>query len=319
MNATGKKGGGIVGITKTPSALSRWALSYNLRSHIAAQTSSMFYIHHADGLIHKETARERQNQDNEAKNTLHSTLQKFGVFSQTNGTLQSVATKYLAPPEIEHSLVQARSLGQAQLERFVEQRLLSSEREEEHEQEENVEENFRDPIRKNTPPTFASLYDIKSAPASSEKRMILHADRNILCRLLTAYEARCEGNLQTILKHELLAVPLSLVETNQTMRTGNKATLADVLTEKVKCPESITLQGHAALFIDGFALVSAVGKPVRAKTFGEFADCYLDAVLRKASGYKRIDVLFDRYRMHSTKAKQEPTHQEHNSSCTQSY
>ena len=108
--------------------------------------------------------------------------------SQTNGTLQNVATKDLATPEIEHSLVQARSLGQAQLERFVEQRLLSSEREEEHEQEENVEENFRDPIRKNTPPTFASLYDIKSAPVSSEKRMILHADRNILCRLLTAYE-----------------------------------------------------------------------------------------------------------------------------------
>ena len=33
LNGTGKYGGGIVGITKTPSAPSRWALSYNLRSH----------------------------------------------------------------------------------------------------------------------------------------------------------------------------------------------------------------------------------------------------------------------------------------------
>ena len=297
LNATGKKGGGIVGITKTPSALSRWALSYNLRSHIAAQTSAMFHVHHDDGLIHKETARERQKQDNEAENALHSTLQKFGVFSsQTNETLQNVATKDLATPEIEQSLVQARSLGQAQLERFVEQRLLSSER------EENVEENFRDPICNNTPPTFANLYDIKGAAASSEKRMILHADRNILCRLLTAYEARREVNLQAILKHELLPVPLSFIEINQTMRTGNKAILADVVTEKVKCPESITLQGHAALFIDGFALVAAIGKPERVKSFGEFADCYVDAVLRKGSGYKRIDVLFDRYWMHSIKA-----------------
>ena len=56
------------------------------------------------------------------------------------------------------------------------------------------------------------------------------------------------------------------------------------------------------MFIDGFALVAAIGKRERANTFGEFADCYVDAVLRKGSGYERIDVLFDRYRMHSIKA-----------------
>lgn len=38
LNATGKKGGGIVGITRTPSALSRWYISYNLRSHISHLT-----------------------------------------------------------------------------------------------------------------------------------------------------------------------------------------------------------------------------------------------------------------------------------------
>ena len=35
LNATGKKGGGIIGITKTSTALSRWALSYNLRSNMS--------------------------------------------------------------------------------------------------------------------------------------------------------------------------------------------------------------------------------------------------------------------------------------------
>ena len=65
-SATGKKGGGIAGITKTPSAVSRWALSHNLRYHIAAQTSAMFDIHHDDRLIHKESDKERQKQDNEA-------------------------------------------------------------------------------------------------------------------------------------------------------------------------------------------------------------------------------------------------------------
>jgi len=54
------KEGWIIGITKTPSVVSRWALSHNLRSHIAAQTSAMFDIHCDDRLIHKESAKERQ-------------------------------------------------------------------------------------------------------------------------------------------------------------------------------------------------------------------------------------------------------------------
>jgi len=52
------------------------------------------------------------------------------------------------------------------------------------------------------------------------------------------------------------------------MQTGNKHNLADVLTENVKCPGS----GNAALFINGFALVVAIGKPEKEKTFGGFAD-----------------------------------------------
>src|SRR6267154_5364911 len=48
LNAVGKKGGGIVGITKTNSALSRWALSYNLRAEISSDTRSLLGICHDD-------------------------------------------------------------------------------------------------------------------------------------------------------------------------------------------------------------------------------------------------------------------------------
>ena len=54
------KEGWIIGITKTPSVVNGWALSHNLRSHIAAQTTAMFDIHRDDRLIHKESAKERQ-------------------------------------------------------------------------------------------------------------------------------------------------------------------------------------------------------------------------------------------------------------------
>ena len=113
-------------------------------------------------------------------------------------------------------------------------------------------------------------------------------------RLVTAYEARREVDLPAILQHELMPVPVSLAEIDGTMRTG-KSILVDVLTENIKCPESITLEGRSALLIDGFALVAALGKPHEAKTFGDFADCYVNAVLQKSSKYQRVDVLFDRY------------------------
>ena len=35
LNGTGKRGGGIVGITKTTTALSRWTLSFNFRAQIS--------------------------------------------------------------------------------------------------------------------------------------------------------------------------------------------------------------------------------------------------------------------------------------------
>ncbi|KAL9964736.1 hypothetical protein ACROYT_G028416 [Oculina patagonica] len=60
---------------------------------------------------------------------------------------------------------------QNQLKRFVKRRLLSSDREEELEQEEGEEENFLDPIRKNNPPTFASLNEVKSAVTSFKKEI----------------------------------------------------------------------------------------------------------------------------------------------------
>ena len=73
----------------------------------------------------------------------------------------------------------------------------------------------------------------------------------MLCCLVTAYELRGEVKIHAILKHELMPVTLPFAEImSHNMQMGNKSFLADFLTEKANCPESITLQGNAALFID---------------------------------------------------------------------
>ena len=69
---------------------------------------------------------------------------------------------------------------------------------------------FRDPISKTNPLTFATLYEIEKNKASSDKSKILKADRTILYRLVTAYEAGRQVNVQNVLKHELMPV-LSLL------------------------------------------------------------------------------------------------------------
>ena len=55
LNDTGKRGGGIVGITKTITALSRWALSFNLRLEIAINTRLLYGMSLDEGLSHKES------------------------------------------------------------------------------------------------------------------------------------------------------------------------------------------------------------------------------------------------------------------------
>ena len=125
LNGTGKRGGGIVGITKTPSALSRWALSYNLRVHISATTRKLFNLEFDEEIGHPEGSKSRQRQYAEQEAALKEAFEGYGVFG-TNAcsSLQSITTKDLATTEIESSLLNARTFGQKQLEEFVEKRLM---------------------------------------------------------------------------------------------------------------------------------------------------------------------------------------------------
>ncbi|KAK6185234.1 hypothetical protein SNE40_007510 [Patella caerulea] len=93
------------------------------------------------------------------------------------------------------------------------------------------------------------------------------------------YNSGRDVDLPAVLTHELLPVPASLAEINGTLRTGNKAIIADVLTEGIECPQVISPEVSGCLVIDGQALVVALGKPENTVTFGDLADRYMRAVL----------------------------------------
>ena len=185
VNGTSKRRGGIIGITKTASALSRWTLSFNLRSHIAERTHQLYRLPHGSTDHHNEATKSRQTRDNDDENSLLTTLRGYNVFSSASNPnrLQSIATKDLATELIQDSLLHAKEFGLKEVEKFAQDRLVTLEG------YEKPAVSIHDTMRRINAPTFATLYEVPKQTKEKDKKEVLQADRNVLRRLVTSYEA----------------------------------------------------------------------------------------------------------------------------------
>ena len=210
LNSTGKRGGGIVGITRTTAALCRWTLSYNLRAHIAALTREMYRIDDDDHIACNESNPSGNRRDNGDVKKVIELLHQANIFNVNQQAdvperLQNMVTKDLATTQIEESLLKASSLGQEKLDTFVKERLMVP-------KEDENRKKLRDPLPKNKALTFVSLYEAEKK--EREKSAAIKADRTILQRIITAYDAGRRVDLPRILSHELVSVPLATADTN---------------------------------------------------------------------------------------------------------
>ena len=121
-------------------------------------------------------------------------------------------------------------------------------------------------------------------------------------RLITAYRAGRKVNLDNIIQHELMYVPLSLATINGTLHSPNKSLLANILTKYALIPSTISFDGPSCLLNSGQALVMALSKPPNLKTIGEYAKTFAAAVYKIGANFQRSGVTFDRYRPESIKA-----------------
>lgn len=281
LNNVGKKNGGIVGITKTKSALSRWSLSYNLRSHIGSETKLIYGIGRNDSFTHNECNKARQKLDLKDEDSLVRILEAFNVFcDNASQHLQNIATKDIVTEDIEDDLLKAREKGQAQLNSFVEERLLP-----------DGKLAFRDPLPRNKYRTFSSLYEVERIEAQTSAKKVTKADRKFLQRLITAYKAGRNVDLAEILKHELMPAPPALADMNGELRSGSKSLLLEAVIGDTSCSQKLQaadLGDEAMLIIDGQAHVIAIGKPPKAKTFGDLADTFVASVLQSGAAFHRI-------------------------------
>ena len=152
---------------------------------MAMETRALYGVSTTDDLVHNESTKVRIKLDNQDENHLHDQLVSFGLFkTKESRRLQNIATKDIATQEIERDFLNVSSEGQKQLNQFVQERILSS-----------AEVKFRDPLHRNKPRTFASLYEpTRSLKTGNEKEKIIRADRLTLQRLLTAYEVQEEAS-----------------------------------------------------------------------------------------------------------------------------
>ena len=56
------------------------------------------------------------------------------------------------------------------------------------------------------------------------------------------------------------------------------------------------MQGNSCLLIDGQTMVIAIGKQQTCKTFGDFANAFVNRMISVSDAYDRVDIVFDGYR-----------------------
>ena len=152
---------------------------------------------------------------------------------------------------------------------------------------------FYDPLKKCKALTMSNLYEVASSDNNKEKTIKM--DNSILQRLIISSEAGRQIDLSTVLKHELMPVPISMFDLNGKLRTCCKSLLFNELTKNVECPQSIPIPTDSTLIIDGMAYVQMIGVRKHLLKFCQYAEWIMDSILKTASEFNRVDVVFDRY------------------------
>ena len=295
INKLGKVAGGLVGITRTDSARDRWSLIYNERMHIAKSTWTMFGLQpdsdHDDlEWDHKDMGASRKHRDEQDVIRLREEFKAHNVFTTTTSNLINISNGDVATNDITESLLNAKNKGHELSEAFIYERLIKK------------QTSYHKTLHRVKSKTFESLYEV-NITYEKQKNMHIKADRDLFRRLVVAVESGRDIELDTLLLKELSPVPLSLANTNGTLRSTNKAQLAHLLEEgniKQSLPES-SLQ--ECTIIDGMDLIHSLGKLPGLKTFGELVDVVTKMILSNLKGNCfRVDVVFDQYNAKSIKS-----------------
>ena len=109
----------------------------------------------------------------------------------------------------------------------------------------------------------------------------MKADRKLIQWLLNAVTAGQPVEMDSIMKHDLSTVLLSIAKTGGDMHSTSKAEVIDILKGQINISSEIPeTDMKTCVLIDGHALIKALWKPNGCQTFGEYADAVFNVVRR---------------------------------------
>ena len=183
------------------------------------------------------------------------------------------------------------------MEEFVTQRLIVPEG------QDTPPVSFSSRMRKVNAPTFANLYDVPLGKSKkAEAAEVISANRSILQRLVTAYDAKRPVDLKEVAAHELMSVPITICQPNGSIRSGIKSTMIVPLIGDLQyTPLPLHPPDTSSLILDMMARVQSIGLPKLASNFGDLADVFVASVLASGRDFYRIEAVGDRYRDTSIK------------------
>lgn len=292
VNRDSKTKGGIVGISQKADALERWFLTAHERAAITTATKAMCGHRGTDehSTPHKEAGASRIKRDENDVRKVIQTLQskmtnpfELGETSQVI-PMTNLVTGLVMPHATALRLLNSEEVGTKQMSEFIDNRLNTN------------KISFWDPLPHVKIQTFASLNKSVVVKSADEKLITVNADRNLFSRCFIASRSR-NVSTREVLSYELSAVPYALAHTDGTLRKTTKSILLSTLEEDVEVMPRLPVRTEPiAHIIDGMAVVQMV-KTGGARTFGDLAKIYFNAITKPFSTDRcdRVDVVFDRY------------------------
>lgn len=286
-NETAKGSLNVISLMDTPRTLNRWMLA-------SPQIQEM--LTDFESTIHdiKLSTNQKHLDDSNAKNCkmfkdvsalTKSFLETGNPFEETSN-IHNLETGEQPPDDVVTDLRRIDELGTSQYKKYVEQRLLTSEK------------GMKDVMHRNNLklPSCKPKTEVKH-----KKAKMLRSDYGLFVDLLLSYQNR-HGDLDEFFRHENHSCPPSLTDGGKIRITASKSDLVPCLLEGVN--QAHTEAPHSTCTIVDAAFLVQATRPAPRMTFFEYAESKLFKLLvnlSDAHGSTRIDVVFDRYFQNSIK------------------
>lgn len=297
-NASVKGDGGAIGLTDDEHALRRWMIAGPEVARLIQEFETK--VETDDNPLHHEQRVSVQETFKREVSALLTTISEMGnPFIEDGDELTVLHSRFVITGSSTSDIAAIKSVGQAQYDEFVQQRLT----------ERSV--SLYAPLKRNKLSPFIAQ---RPSCASKSKQLLrtTKSDCDLFSRLYIGCQTR-NGNLDTFFSHENQPYPPSISEFGA-LRFGVKADLLPCLEKLViqtdakfaNVVDTLAFAPQTPIFdmmaLDGAVVVQML-KPGKAKTFTDYAtDVFEPYITSQIAKLRRLDIVWDSYIGNSLKS-----------------